>query len=67
MLDERKLAKLQWSQDLSQIHLDNLNSVRYEASRHFKNKTRDCPKDKISELTTHSKDKNIRDLYTGIN
>jgi len=27
-LDQRKPAKLQWIQDLSQIIIDNLNSVR---------------------------------------
>jgi hypothetical protein len=50
--DQRKQAKLQWFQDLSQINLDNLNSIRYEASKYFKNKTRDYPKDKINGLTT---------------
>jgi hypothetical protein len=67
LLDQRKRAKLQWLQDLSQIHLENLNSVRYEASKHFKNKTKDYRKDKINGLTTHSQNKNIRDLHTGIN
>jgi len=29
---------MQWVQDLSQSNVDNLNSVRCEASRHFRNK-----------------------------
>jgi hypothetical protein len=58
----RKHAKLQWLQDLSQINGDNLNTVRY-----FRNKKRGYLKDKISELATNSKNKNIRDLYRGIN
>jgi hypothetical protein len=67
LLDQRKQAKLQWLQDPSQINGDNLNYVRREASRHFKNKKRKYLKDKINELVTDSKNKNIRDLYRGIN
>ena len=37
-LDERKQAKLQWVQDPSQRNVDNINNVRCEASRHFRNK-----------------------------
>jgi hypothetical protein len=35
----------------------------YEASRHFRIKTREYLKTKISELETNSKNKNIRELY----
>jgi hypothetical protein len=34
---------------------------------HFRNKKREYLKDKINELAMNSKNKNIRDLYTGIN
>jgi hypothetical protein len=37
------------------------------ASRHFRNKKRQYLKDKIDEHATNSKNKNIRDLYRGIN
>jgi hypothetical protein len=37
------------------INKDNLNNIRYEASRHFRNKERECLKDKIDELATNSK------------
>jgi hypothetical protein len=57
---------LQWLQDPSEINGDNLNSVRREASRHFRNKKKENLKDKINELATISKNKNIRDLYRGI-
>jgi CRISPR/Cas system-associated protein Csx1 len=67
LLYQRKEAKLQWLQDLSEINRDNLNNVRCEASRHFRNKKREYLKDKINELATNSKNKNIRDLYKGIN
>jgi hypothetical protein len=63
LLDERKQAQLQWLQDSSEINEDNLINVRHEASRHFRNKI----KDNISELATNIKNKNIRDLYRGIN
>ncbi|PNF25074.1 hypothetical protein B7P43_G02032, partial [Cryptotermes secundus] len=36
-------------------------------SRHFRNKKREYLKDKIDELAMNSKNKNIRDLYRGIN
>jgi hypothetical protein len=35
--------------------------------RHFRNKKREFLKGKINELATKSKNKNIRDLYGGIN
>jgi restriction endonuclease S subunit len=40
ILDQRKQAKLQWLQDLSEINGDNLNNVRRDASRYFRNKKR---------------------------
>jgi hypothetical protein len=36
--DQRKEAKLQWLQDPSEINGDNLNNVRHEIRRYFKNK-----------------------------
>jgi hypothetical protein len=67
LLDQKKEAKLQWLEDPSEINGDNLNNVRREASRHFRNKKREYLKDKINELATNNKNKNIRDLYRGIN
>jgi hypothetical protein len=40
LLDERKQAKLEWLQKSSEINGDNLNNVKREASRHFKNKNK---------------------------
>jgi hypothetical protein len=60
-------AKLQWLQDPSEINGDNLNNVRREASRYFRNKKRGYLKDKIHELATNNKNKSIGDLYRGIN
>ena len=50
----------------SQRNVDNLNNVRSEASRHFRNKKKAYLKAKIEDLETNSKIKNIRDLYRGI-
>jgi hypothetical protein len=63
LLDHRKQAKLQWFQQNG----DNLNNVRHKASRNFRNKKREYLKGKINELATNFKDKNMRDLYRGIN
>jgi hypothetical protein len=46
LLDQRKQVKLQWLQDPSEINGDNLNNVRREASKHFRN-----TKEGISEKT----------------
>jgi hypothetical protein len=54
-------------QDPSNASEDNLSDVWQEASRHFRNKKREYLKDKINELESDSKNKNIRDLYRGIN
>jgi hypothetical protein len=45
----------------------DLNNVRREASRYLRNKKEEYLKDKINELAAISKNKNIRDLYRGIN
>ena len=65
-LDQRKRAKMQWVQDPSQSNVDNLNNVRREVSKHFRNKKKAYLRAKIKELETNSKIKNIRDLYRGI-
>jgi hypothetical protein len=38
LFDQRKLAKIQWLQDSSEIIWDNVNNVECQASRHFRNK-----------------------------
>ena len=46
--------------------VDNLNSVRREVSRHFRNKKTEYLRAKIEELEANSKINNVRDLYRGI-
>jgi hypothetical protein len=48
LVDQRKQAKLQWLQDPSKINGDNLNNVRHEASKYFRNKKREYLKAKIN-------------------
>ena len=67
ILDQRKQAKMQWIQDPSQSNADNLNNVKQDASRHFRNKKKAHLRAKIEELETNSKNNSIRDLYRGIN
>jgi hypothetical protein len=67
LLYERKQAKLQWVQDPSEITGGHLCSVRCEVSRHCRTENREYLKDRINELATNSKNKNITDLYRGIN
>jgi hypothetical protein len=45
---------------------DYLSNVRREACRYFRNRKREYLKDKINEIELNSKNKNIRDIYTGI-
>ena len=66
-LDQRKQAKMQWVHDPSHSNVANLNNVRCDASRHFRNKKKEYLKARIGGLETDSKIKNIRDLYRGIN
>jgi hypothetical protein len=47
-------------------NVDNLNNVRRDASRHFRNKKKAYLKAKIEKLETNSKINNISDLYRGI-
>jgi len=58
-LDQRKQAKMQWIYDPSQSNVGNLNNVRRDASRHFRNEKNEHLKAKSEELETNSKIKNI--------
>ena len=46
-LDQKKHAKMQWLQEANQSNTDNLNTVRHEASRHFRNKEKENLKAKV--------------------
>jgi hypothetical protein len=49
------------------VNEDKLSNVRWEASRHFRSKKKEYLKYKINKLESNSKNKNIRDVYRGIN
>jgi len=57
---------MQWLQDTNQINVDNLNYVKHEVRRHFRNKAKEYLKAKIKELESNSKINTLRDLYRGI-
>jgi hypothetical protein len=57
VLDQRRQAKMQWLQDPNQSTIDNLNNVRREASRHFRNKKKEYLKPKIGKLENNRKTK----------
>jgi hypothetical protein len=44
---------LKWFQDPSEINVDNMNNVRREASRYFRNEKREYLKYKINEIATN--------------
>jgi hypothetical protein len=67
LIAQREQINLQWLEGTSKMNGFNLNNVRRAASRHFRNKNREYLKGKINELSTNSKNKNIRDLCRGIN
>jgi hypothetical protein len=54
-------------QNPNQTNRDNLQNVRHETSRIVRDKKRDYLKGKINELQANNKNKNIRDLYRGMN
>jgi hypothetical protein len=53
--NQRKQAKLQWLQDPSEINGDNLNNVRRETSRYFRNKKREVLYNILIEFGVHMK------------
>jgi len=57
---------MQLLQDPNQSNVDNLNNVRREASRHFRNKKKKYLKAEIEDLENSSKITNIRDFYRDI-
>jgi hypothetical protein len=67
LLDEMKQAKLQLLQDSSEMNVEKLNNVRHESSKYFRTERREYLKDRINEHATNNKNKNIRELYRGIN
>jgi ribosomal protein L21E len=53
--DKRKQAKMQWLQDPNQSNVDNLNNVRREANRHFRNNKTEYLKAKMEDFEINSK------------
>jgi hypothetical protein len=51
LLHQRKQAKLQWLQNPSQSNGDNLNNVRHEPSRTFRNKKGEYLKENLKIIS----------------
>jgi len=66
-LVQRKQAKMQSIHYPSRSNVDNLNNVRCNANRHFRNKKKAYLKANIEKHETNSKVNNVRDLFRGIN
>jgi len=57
---------MQCLQDPSKSNVNNLNDVRRDVNRYFRNKKKAYLKAKIEEIDTNSRIQNIKDLYRGI-
>jgi hypothetical protein len=64
-LDQRKQAKMHWLQNPNQNKVDNLNNIRWEASRHFSNKKQIYFEAKLDELETNNKIKKSQGFVKG--
>jgi hypothetical protein len=58
---------LEWLKNPSQRNGNNMNNVRRETSRTFRNNEREYLKENIIEIETDSNNKNTRNLCRGIN
>jgi hypothetical protein len=67
LIDRGKQDKIKCLQNPSQVNGDIMGNIRREESRTFRIKKREYLKNKINELEISSKNKNITDLYRGIN
>jgi hypothetical protein len=67
IIRSKKQVKSQWLQNPSEINGCNLKIVRREANSYFSYQKMEYLKDKVNELATNSKFKNITHLCRGIN
>ena len=63
-LDQRNQAKMQWLQDPDHFNVHNINNVRCEANRHFRNKKKEYLKAKLRKLKLTVRSK-ISETCTG--
>jgi hypothetical protein len=59
-IDQWNQAQLQWLQNPRQINGDNLQNLRLETSKTFRNKKKEYLKDKINEFEINNINKNLR-------
>ena len=63
----RKQTKLLWLQNPNNQTAEDFSNVRRNTCRIFRKKKRDYMKAKVNKLEENSKNKNIREMYKGIN
>jgi hypothetical protein len=66
-LDQRSGIKCSGHRIQTKSNTDNVNLVKRENSKHFRNKKKEYLNAKFDELETNSKIRNIRDFYRDIN
>ncbi|KAJ4426281.1 hypothetical protein ANN_27093 [Periplaneta americana] len=66
VVERKKQAKFKFLRDPVEANRDNYFNKSREANRRLRNKKRDYLKEKLNDVETNNKNKNIRDLYKGI-
>jgi hypothetical protein len=56
IIRSKETAKLQWLQDPGKVTGGNQNNIRWKVSMCFRDKKRECLKDKTNELAMNNKD-----------
>ena len=67
LANKRKQTKLLWLQNPNNQTAEDFSNVRRDTCRMFRKKKRNYMKAKVNKLEENSKNKNIRELYKGIN
>ena len=67
LANKRKQTKLLWLQNPNNQTADDFSNVRRDTYRIFRTKECDYMKAKVNKLEENSKNKNIREMYMGIN
>ena len=67
LASKRKLAKLIWQQNINDQTAEHLTNIRRDTYKTFRENKRDYMKAKGNKLEENSRNKNIREMYKGIN
>ena len=67
MANKRKQTKLLWRQNPNGQTAEDISNVRRDTCKTFRKNKGDYMKAKVNKLEENSKNKNIREMYKGIN